>query len=149
PPPLKRPVTATHSIRQLRRKQIGTAAAIALTVMVFGVGYQVFFPPVENRLRPGADDEPAVTETRSTDPAILAGSADSRSENGVSHPATSPQDVENRSLQADFDQLRSLLRELEIRLYPREPVLSPGARQAVVIDLERRLMQLEDELKTN
>jgi serine/threonine-protein kinase len=149
PPPLKLPVAATHSVRLPRRKLIGTAAAIALTVLALGVGYRVLFPPVGNRQRQGVDDKPAVTGTSSTEPATPAGSADTRSENGVSHSAISPQDVENRSMQAEFAELHNLLHELEIRLYPREPVLSPGARQAVVIDLERRLKFLEDELKTN
>src|SRR5262245_942824 len=149
PPPLKLPAAATRSVRRPQRKKIVTASAITLTVLALGVGYYVYFPPSETRQRQGADNKPAVTEASSTDSATPAGSGGAHSWNGVSHPAISPQDSDTRSLQAELEELRSQLRDLEIRLFPREPTVSPGTREAVVINLERRLMQLEDEMKSN
>jgi hypothetical protein len=112
----------------------------------------VFFPLEENPRHDlagsGAVASPA-DRTGEAVPSTSAGSPGTRPDIGESSPTVSLVEIENLSLQAEFEQLRNQLRELETRLFPREPVVSPGAREAVVTDLERRLMQLEDELKSN
>jgi hypothetical protein len=51
-----------------------------------------------------------------------------------------------RPIEAEFETLWSDLQLLETTLFPREPAAPPGRRATVVIEMERRLKLLEEEM---
>jgi serine/threonine-protein kinase len=152
PPRLKPMPAVALPVRNGSRRRLVAAAVIGLIALALGVeGYHVFFPPAENHPRQGAVRNAAISaagDTGEAFPATPAGSADNQAVSGATG-AVSPPEVENRSMQSEFGELRSQLHELEIRLFPREPAASAGGREAVVVELERRLKLLEDEMRAN
>jgi hypothetical protein len=54
--------------------------------------------------------------------------------------------VENRLVDAEIDELRSQMQELESRLYPREPAAPFGEKSLVVLEIEHQLQRLEGEM---
>jgi hypothetical protein len=151
PARLKPRSVAAVPVRPRRRRLIVAAAGVALVLLAVGIeGYRMFFSQAEDDgARGGASNaaQSAPGNPGSADPVAANGpAAGNLAGGGTIKRAATATTVENRLVDAEFDELRSQMQELESRLYPREPAAPFGETSPVVLEIERQLQRLEGEM---